>query len=416
MIPEKVLSIAIKCLEIWEKGKSLDDILDFSLKGCDKEYRSKVSSVLFIFFRKKACVDYVIDRLANKKMEPFIRRLISISLIQLFYQDGVPQEIVVDVAVEHVKKVRNKRASGFVNAVLRNALRGKFKSILENAPEYVKYNLSKLLMNRWQKNFSDKDFSSIINIIGKKADYTFRLLSEGNENALESLECEKIGLNYCKDIFSFYKTKRLDLIIETGLLQKGKIYIQDPATAMAVSLSKGLEANFILDVCSAPGGKTLMLSELFPNAEITAADRSANRLKRVDDNIKRANRNNITTIISDALDSKLKNDSYDLVFADVPCSNTGVIRRRPDVLWRFSERHLNEILKLQADILFSVSKLVKPGGALIYSTCSIEKDENRLQIEKFLSKNKNFEFVKDVLLLPSEDNDGAYGALIRRGE
>jgi len=415
MITEKVLTIATKGLEAWGRGVNLDEILDSLSAKKENEYRSKVSSILFIYFRNKAYIDYVIDSLVTRKMEQVIRRIISVALVQIFYQDGVAKEIAVDVAVSYARKLRNKQAGGFVNAVLRNAIRGAFDEARQNAPEDVKCNVPNLLLDRWSNSFSTEEKHSLTDTIKKQAPFTFRLLKSVDID-IDECKCELIeNLSWCSK-FPFYRTNRPDLILKTDLIDSGAIYIQDPATAMATCLVNSQNAKNILDICAAPGGKTLMFSELYPNAKIVAMDCSPRRLKRVAENIERTKKDNITIVEGNALKPPFEKNSFDIVFADVPCSNTGVIRRRPDVIWRFTQKHLDEILKLQMNILDSSSNLVKPGGVLVYSTCSIEKDENSIQIDKFLSRNKDFRFVKDRLLLPSEINDGAYAAVIKKEE
>ena len=352
--------------------------------------------------------------LVDKKIEPVIRRIISTALVQIFYQYGVAKEVAVDVAVNYVQKIRNRKTGGFVNAVLRNAIRKTFVKAEEDLPECVKYNVPDLLLNRWSNFFPLKERNRIIALIKKQAPLTFRLMKPIDESVFKNTGCDIItNFPWCNE-FSFYKTERPDIIIKMNLIDSGIIYIQDPATTMAPTLINGKISGKILDICAAPGGKTLILSELHPEAEIVAMDRSAKRLQQVVDNVKRAQKKNIVTVVADALDPPFEKNSFNVVFADVPCSNTGVSRRRPDVIWRFNQKRLTQILKLQMDILKSASNLVKPGGRLVYSTCSIEFDENRKQIDKFLKYNDEFTFVRDKLLLPAEENDGAYAAVVRK--
>ena len=120
------------------------------------------------------------------------------------------------------------------------------------------------------------------------------------------------------------------------------------------------------------------------------------------------------TVRADVVESPFSPESFDLILADVPCSNTGVMRRRPDSPWRFSARHLNELTVLQGKILDSLGALVKPGGVLIYSTCSIETEEDAMQVRSFLTRNASFEMRTERLLLPSSSHDGAYAALLRK--
>ena len=413
MIAEQVLSSSIKGLASWDKGVSLDEILDnLSADDKGKEYRSMVSSILFTYFRNKAHIDYVIDSLVNRKIESVVKRIISVALVQVFYQDGIPKEVAVDVAVNHARKIRNKKTGGFVNAILRNAMRGAFDINEKIIPETIKSNLPHSLLEKWKKTFSEQAFHKIIDVIKQQPPFTFRLLKKVDTSILDECNCEPVKDLPWSNKFSFYKTDRPDLIFKTDLIESGSIYIQDPATSMAPCLFDGQNPKKILDICAAPGGKSLMLSELYPNTKITAMDRSTKRLKRVSENIERTGTRNITITQGDTLNPPFEKNSFDIVFADVPCSNTGVIRHRPDVTWRFSLKHQKEIIKLQSNIINSASRLVKPGGLFVYSTCSIEKEENRNQIDQLLANNKDFDFVEDKLILPSGINDGAYAAVL----
>ena len=150
------------------------------------------------------------------------------------------------------------------------------------------------------------------------------------------------------------------------------------------------------------------------NAEFTAADRSAARIEAMRANFERLHLPSIRTAAADALHPPFDEETFDLVFLDVPCSNTGVPRRRPDALWRFCTARLKEITELQKQILNAQIRLVRPGGHLLYSTCSIEPEEDRLQISAFLSAHPDCEPVAMRLLTPSATHDGAFAALLRK--
>ena len=204
-------------------------------------------------------------------------------------------------------------------------------------------------------------------------------------------------------------------ILNSPAFLNGDLYIQDPATALSVSLCRDYIRGRVLDACAAPGGKTVMLHDLCGgNAEITAADRSPIRLKQMCENFKRLRLENIHTSLMDAVKPSAEMGKFQLVFLDAPCSNIGVARRRPDALWRFSGSRVWEATALQRKILHGVVPLVADDGAILYSTCSVEPEEDYLQIGSFLKKHPEFELKNSSLLLPSPEHDGAFAALLVR--
>jgi 16S rRNA (cytosine967-C5)-methyltransferase len=223
-----------------------------------------------------------------------------------------------------------------------------------------------------------------------------------------------VTIDKIKSDFVFYKHFSGKEVIKSDILKDGQIYIQDPATSMATSNINFHGNGNILDACSAPGGKTIMLSELYPKSQIYAMDRSERRLFRVEQNIKNAGCNNVKTIASDILDAPFEDAYFDVVFLDVPCSNSGVLRKRPDALWKLNAERINDIIRLQRKMLDSANRLVKKGGTLVYSTCSIEADENKKQIETFLKNNTNYTLEFQKQLLPDMDNDGAFVAVMNK--
>ncbi|MDD5728012.1 MAG: RsmB/NOP family class I SAM-dependent RNA methyltransferase, partial [Victivallales bacterium] len=172
----------------------------------------------------------------------------------------------------------------------------------------------------------------------------------------------------------------------------------------------------VLDICSAPGGKSLILADrLGPGGRLIAADRSAGRQRLTRENFACRNFACAWEIITSAAETPdLPLAAFDLVLADVPCTNTGVFRHKPDALWRFSEKSLESTVKLQRSILERAAALTAPGGTLVYSTCSIEQEENQLQVAALLAADRNFELLEEKLLLPEKFHDGAYAALLQR--
>jgi 16S rRNA (cytosine967-C5)-methyltransferase len=413
MIAEEVLKKSIKGLELCGGDYSLDNYLDDL--GDDSKIRAKVSSVLFSYYRNKLSVDYIIRSFAKGHVKNKIYNIISVATIQLLYQTGIRPEVAVDVAVNHAKKTSSKRTAGFVNAVLRNIVRNKDKTetILNDASESVKMNIPEFVLSRWHRFYSQSEISDMLSIIKQpQKNIFYRII---NKAEIESIEgSEVLDSSVFKSEFVFFKNNNPSEIIRSEALQNGKIYIQDPATSLSTSSVKYEGKGRILDGCAAPGGKTLMLSELYPESQIFAMDRSAKRLEKVKQNVENTGRNNVVTVASDVINTSYENDYFDVVFLDVPCSNSGVLRKRPDALWKFNDEHINDIISLQKEILDSAKRLVKSGGKLVYSTCSIEADENALQISSFLKENDNFEVEFQQQLLPDINNDGAFVSVMIR--
>ena len=394
-----VLSDAVNALSAIEtEGISLDDVLDSRL--AHPELRRTVSSLLFQYFRRKRFIDTWIARLASRPPRPPIRRVLAVALTQLRFQTGIAPQSAANIAVDFVKESGWYPESRFVNAVLRNAPAS--MPVLSDEPGEV---LPPLLLRRWNARFRPDELEALTEAFLTPAGFTFRAEREFVPGELASAGVPAYGR------FRFYFSDDPGRVLGSEALREGNIYIQDPAASLAPSLPDFTGVRRILDLCAAPGGKSLMLAEqMEPGATLVAADRSERRQQLTADNFRRRG---LDFAILTAEPHEVSG-TFDLVLADVPCSNTGVFRRRPDALWRFSAGELARILRLQEEILNAAADRVAPGGQLVYSTCSIELEENGLQIERFLSGHPEFRKVTARQILPSVETDGAYACLLRR--
>jgi len=203
---------------------------------------------------------------------------------------------------------------------------------------------------------------------------------------------------------------------------EGGFYVQDPSTRHAVDLFDLKSGDVVLDACAAPGGKLALLAERVPEGEVVALDLYEDRLTLVKQNVERLNLSNVSYSTGDAASTETMQGlmqkypaGFDAVLLDVPCTNTGVIQRRPEAGWSFDSPKLTALMKAQAAILAATSQLLKSGGQLVYSTCSIEAEEGALQIESFLKAQPEYTLQKEELHLPGEQGcDGAYAALLRK--
>jgi len=395
-----ILSDAANVLALVENGeRSLDDALDGSL--AHPEQRRTTGSLLFLYFRRKRLIDGWIGMLAQRPPRPRIRRVLAAVLTQIRFQSGIAPESAVNVAVDLVKTVGNANEAKFVNAVLRRAVRELTE--VDDSPAAV---FPPALLERWRNRFSAEELTAMCGAFLTPAPFTFR--AEGEFEPPPEWEALPVS---CRGPFRFFESGKPGMILESDALRAGRIYVQDPATAAAASLPDMEGVKRILDVCAAPGGKSLLLAaRMTPGTTLTAADRSARRQEQTRRNF---NCRGLDFAVIVAEPGELTGE-YDLVLADVPCSNTGVFRRRPDALWRFQAEALAEIVALQRSILDAAAARVAPGGQLIYSTCSIEPEENALQIEAFAAAHPDFSVEKSELLPPCREHDGAYACLLRR--
>ncbi len=407
-ISGRILSLAELALDEWEnENRSLDAIVD-SLRREAPEERPAVASLLFSYFRRKGYIDALIDAHASKgKVKPPLKRILVAATTQALTQSGIAPESAVNVAVDFASDLYGRGAASFVNAMLRSILRERPK-----APEWS--GLPEKLALRWKKNFGAEKAAAAIAALAKNPPLPVRLRGKVDEAVLEALACRKAALPGWASKFEFYECSDPEALFKSGLLDKGLVYVQDPATAFAVSLAEGRIKGRIADLCAAPGGKTIMLADRAEEGScVVASDRSISRLRMASENFRRSGRE-ILAVAADATAPPFPEMSFDLVFADVPCSNTGVSRRRPDAPWRFSVTSMEKLTGLQMRIMDAAAKLLVPGGAMLFSTCSVEPEEGKLQLERFLPRHPELSLEKSGLILPSEAHDGAFAALLLR--
>ena len=214
-IPEKILASAVKGIEYCEMVSSLDDFLDYKFIRSEEPNYKTVVSILFNYFRNKTEIDYCINSLAIKKVKPFLRRVISVALVQIFYQSGIPDYAVVDVAVSFTKKRKGKVSANFVNAIIRKSIEYKKSTTSENniQPEYVIKKLPKPLYDRWKLNFTENQFIQICDALAKEAEFTFRAINKFELTVKNGMEFQKVhNLNYLNH-FTFYKSDNIEIHI-----------------------------------------------------------------------------------------------------------------------------------------------------------------------------------------------------------
>lgn len=388
--------------EIDSNFVSLDDVLDDGAI-IPAEMRRTAAYWLFSIYRYRVDIEKYIRNFSSKgKIKKPLFNLAVASVAHCAFQNRIAKESSVNAIVEYAKNKFGISESRFINALLRKVCR-------ENAVFHA--HLPSDLQKRWRSEFGNDFIMQAEKCLSQESEQHFRL-RKGFE--IDGFQAEKIAPDLLSE-FDFYKTCEIDKCLESECFCDGGIYVQDAATGVAVEVLKkyvSRDKGRFIDVCGAPGGKAIMFHDLFPAWHISIGDRSAKRHERTKENLVRL-KIDADLITCDASSDKFK-EKYDVLFADVPCSNSGVFRKRPDVLYRLNEKTLNEIVQIQCSILDNVCDAVADGGLLLYSTCSIESVEDTFQIKKFCQRHNEFELLEERLTLPTLEHDGAYCACLRR--
>lgn len=407
---ENVREEAAKIVDrVLNEGAYSNIALDTTLKASDLSPLDKglLTEIVYGTIKYKYTIDIILSKYIKdiKGINPYILCLLRISIYQLLYLDKVPDFAVLNEAVNEGKKVSLKY-SKLVNGVLRSYLRDKEDIKFENKIDEIafKYSFNPYSVKNFIKGYGEEDALKIMEGLNKIPVVNVRVntLKTTVEEA-SSLLIEN-GYNIEKGKFSPYS---ISIIKGKGieanpLFREGLITVQDES-AMLVGTVMDLSGDItVLDLCSAPGGKTTEIGELLKNiGKVYAFDIYTSKLKLIKRSCSRLGIENVTVQKGDAREFNLSLTNVgDRVLMDVPCSGIGIIRKKPEIKWKNED--LKELIGIQRDILSNGSKYVKKGGMLIYSTCTLNKKENEDNINWFLKENKEFKAVK--IDLPSGDN------------
>jgi 16S rRNA (cytosine967-C5)-methyltransferase len=409
-VPQRALDCFLKALKRCEAGEPLMTI--FATADADGLTRN----LLLTYYRNKGVVDYLcLLPVKHGKIRRRLKDVIRFGVLQIHYLEGMPPPLVVDTCVFYVKKRFGKRDAGFVNAVLRQIATYSVETLVEELRKKksdVNLNVCDELATRWKLRWGYEKACRFSETLKKQASLTLRLKKghciDDSEPFLKPVKTVHGTLSYC--------LKQCDdpaKLFASNDFRSGAFYIQDAATLLAPSILDVQPGETVVDVCGAPGGKALILQEqLEGRGLLVVMDLIEKRLQQVCENL--APLNNVAIVEGDATLPPFADKSIDAVLLDVPCSNTGVIRRRPDVRWHFSEEKLADLVATQKAILQAAWRSLRPGGRVVYSTCSIEREENECLIRSFL-ENESFAILEyERLLMPCERHDGGFVALVRK--
>ena len=361
------------------------------------ENRAFVQDIVYTTIRRIRPLRKILGTLMKQWPKGELEALLYVGAAQILYMPDVPDFAAVSETVDAAKGCENPSIAKVVNGVLRNVIRRReeFEKMIADAPLEERESFPTALVRRWERRFG--------------AENAARLCAWHNTPA-ETFLARRDG--------SFVKLERGQRVEDVPGYAEGDFIVQDPGMRIAVDLLDPKPGERILDACAAPGGKTVQIA--WRGAEVTACEVNPKRRRRLEENLARLKLGVevIPELPSLPENFQLSTSNFKLfhkVLVDAPCSNTGVLRRRPDARWNWNEEKLAVLVKLQSEILDACASRVAPGGALVYSTCSNEPEENEAQVAAFLARHPDFSLAESRESLPFESGtDGAFAAKLCR--
>jgi 16S rRNA (cytosine967-C5)-methyltransferase len=411
-------------------GLFVEDLLELALSNAalSPADRGLCQEIVYGVVRWQATLDWLIARkTGGREQKPALQNLLRLGLYQIFWLDRIPDHAAVHETVELAKQGGFGPQAGFINAVLRGYLReaAETKQLLadlKTSQPGLGWSQPEWLVASWRKRFGDEMTQRLLewNNTPPKTFARVNTLKTDPGKLVEKWRAENVEYD-----FRTYDWTGENLVFELKShpplhslvsFREGWFYIQDPSTLLAVSELGPQPGESVLDLCAAPGGKTTFIAQLMNNqGGIVASDVAEDRLKLIRENCTRLGVTCVEPVLFSALDAR--SATFDRILVDAPCSNSGVLRRRLDLRWRISPDEISRLQQTQLDLLHRAATQLKRAGVLIYSTCSMELEENDAVVSEFLSGHSNFKLESKRQLLPFVENvDGAFVAKLIRAD
>ena len=403
--------VAMKLISFVDKGSYSNIVLNDAFKEFYLTAKEKafITEIFYGVLRNKNFLDYMIEKNTKVIKKEWIRNLLRISIYQLTFMSSDAKGVVWE-ATEIAKK-HGIAISKFINGTLRNYLRNKdleIKKLHDEKNYEILYSIPQYFCDILEKQYGSENLNQAI-ISLKKIPYLSVRVNKlkYSEEEFEEFLKEK-DIQIIKKVDSVYYVNS-GLIINSKEFKEGKIIAQDASSYLAAK-NLGVKPNdLVLDICAAPGGKTAVLAEEMENkGEIIAIDIHQHKKKLIEENMKKLGIDIVKATVLDARNVNKQGRKFDKILVDVPCSGYGVIRKKPEILYTKNRENVEELASLQLEILNSTADILKDGGELIYSTCTIISQENTENVEKFLNERK--EFKVKALNIP-ENVSGEYDKL-----
>ncbi len=405
---EGVRGLAIKILNRVDRTDAyLDKLLEIEIKN--SELSSVDKALLFEIvhgvIRWLGRIDWILTDFYKgnfSKCIPNVKNAMRVALYQILFLDKIPEYAAVNEAVEFVKKLQGQKSADLTNGVLRNIIRTKdairYPDPEEDIAGYYSayYSHPSWLVKRWLNRYGNEFTERLLIANNEKPTLTLRInnLVSNKEEFKELLDSVKLKFEEGKYIPDFIRLNTLTNIADWEYFSKGYFSIQDESTGFPCTLLAPEPNQRVLDLCAAPGGKSGILAEMMQNSgELVTIDKFESRLSILRRNLERLHVKNFKTINADALEFN-DDEGFDRVLIDAPCSGLGTVTKKPDIKWNKDTGDIRKLNEIQFALLKKGASLLKPGGYLVYSTCTVEPDENFEIVNKFLYSSVGYELVK----------------------
>lgn len=394
---------AVKIINRIERSDAyLDKLIDTELKSDELSSQDQALLVELVHgvIRWQNKLDWLLNSFTHgnfSKSETYIRNSLRVALYQILFLERLPHYAAVNEAVEFVKRLKGEKAAGLVNAVLRNIIRNlgnlQWPKPEEDLLQYltVCYSHPRWMIKRWMQHFSTVELEKFLQSNNEVPPLTLRInkLKIQPLTFLGMLEQQNIEYQASTYLDYFIRLKSLRGIAQMDAFRQGFFSIQDESAAFPVLLLAPKPGETIVDMCAAPGGKTTHIGELMMNqGQVIAIDKYEHKLNLIKTSCERLGITNTITIAADS--SNFTMSPVDKILVDAPCSGLGTLRKKPDIKWKRELEDIWKLSKVQESILNNAAKIVKPGGVVVYSTCTTEPEENELIIKAFLEQHPNF--------------------------
>lgn len=424
---DKTREIALKILYKIDKEDAYSNIeLNEQIKQNRKNLTEKdiglISEIVYGVTTWKLTLDEIIKKYSKikiKKISPWILNILRMGIYQIIFLDKIPKSAAVNESVNLAKRYGHASSSNFVNAILRKIEKNDYEEFFKIKDDIERISkttsMPKWIVEELMKSNDEKEVEQICKNSNIKPKVTIRVntLKINKQELIKKLKEKGIECNEPQekvdDFLILEKIKNIENIDE---FKKGYFTIQDISAGQTARILNPQPGELVLDACSAPGGKTTYMAELMKNkGKIEAWDIHEHRTKLVEQNAQRLGINIIETKVKDAslYDESLK-EKFDKILLDVPCLGIGVIKRKPDIKWQRKPEDIEKITEIQKKILNNCSKYLKKDGTMVYSTCSILKEENQDVVDKFLKENSEFYMEPNEVrnILPNQEKDGFF--------
>jgi 16S rRNA (cytosine967-C5)-methyltransferase len=394
---------AVKILNRVERSDAyLDRLMEAEMRSTEMNELDKalLNEIVTGVIRWKMKLDWVLTGFFHgnfTKAETTVRNALRVALYQILFLDKIPHSAAVNEVVEFIKRIRGQKVADLVNAVLRNILRNienirypdpaedpiQHLAVVESHPVWI--------VRRWVERFGFDEARELLHANNQRPDLTLRVnrLKIDFNYFLSKLEANQIQFSRSSVLDYFVRVRHMSEIGGSELFRQGFFVVQDESAGLPVVLLDPKPGERVIDLCAAPGGKTTFIGELMKNiGEIVAVDKYETRLNMVKAACQRIGIANAHFIAADA--AEVQTSPAERVLVDAPCSGLGVLAKKPDAKWKRDPYDLEKLIRIQRSILDRAASLVKPGGVLVYSTCTTEPDENEAIVESFLSKHSEF--------------------------